>query len=285
MQKIILIFLISTTYIFPNINAVVSILPLQTFLKAIGGDKVNVTLMVQPGSSPHTYEPKPSQMVAVSKAHLYFAMNVDFEHVWLPRFISVNPKMLIVPSDYGIHKRVMSEKHDCSAHGPNHHHPAQSLDPHTWTSPKNIKMIAYNMYHSLVYYDKQNAKYYKENLIKFLDSVDKTDATIKEILSNLKSRTFMVFHPSWGYFADAYHLTQLAVEVEGKSPKPRELIQLIRDAKENKVTAIFTQEEFSDSAAKIIAKELGIPVVQVSPLAANWSENLITIAKTLAGTK
>ena len=93
----------------------------------------------------------------------------------------------------------------------------------------------------------------------------------------------MVFHPSWGYFAQAYNLKQIAVEVEGKAPKPKELIHLLKEAKEEKVKAIFTQPEFSDTVAKIIAKELQIPVVKVSPLAANWSENLINIAKVIAG--
>ena len=95
----------------------------------------------------------------------------------------------------------------------------------------------------------------------------------------------MVFHPSWGYFAKAYRLTQIAVEVEGKSPKPRELVHLIKEAKKEKVTAIITQPEFSDSSAKIIANELHIPVVKISPMAPNWSENLIQMAKTIAGQK
>ena len=93
----------------------------------------------------------------------------------------------------------------------------------------------------------------------------------------------MVFHPSWGYFAHAYGLKQVAVEVEGKSPKPRELIELIKEAKNEKIKAIFTQPEFSDSMAKVMASELDIKVIKVSPLAANWSENLIKIADAIAG--
>ena len=104
------------------------------------------------------------------------------------------------------------------------------------------------------------------------------------ILSSLvDGQKFMVFHPSWGYFAKAYNLEQIAVEVEGKEPKPKELIHLLKKAKEKKVNAIFTQPEFSDATAKIIAKELNIPVVKVSPLAPNWSENLINITKAIAG--
>ena len=108
MNKLITLLLLSTTYIFSNINAVVSILPQQTFLLAIGGDRVNITLMVQPGNSPHTYEPKPSQMISVAKADIYMAMGVEFEHVWLPKFTSLNSKMQVVDLTTGIEKMPMA---------------------------------------------------------------------------------------------------------------------------------------------------------------------------------
>ncbi len=283
MKKIILIFLISTTYIFSNINAIVSILPEQTFVKAIGGDKVDVSLMVQPGNSPHTYEPKPSQMIEVAKADLYFSIDVEFEHVWLPKFQNLNTKMKVVDLADNITKM-----HMVQAHGKQHHddHGHEGEDPHIWTSPVNVKIIAENIYHALIAVDAANTNYYQENLNTFFLKIEKTDAQIKQILSPLKEhRRFMVFHPSWGYFAKAYDLEQVAVEVEGKEPKPKELIHLMKEAKEEKVKAIFTQPEFSDTVAKIIAKELQIPVVKVSPLAPNWSENLIYISNTIAGNK
>lgn len=282
MKKIILLLLVSTSYIFSNINTIVSILPQKTFVKAIGGNKVDVALMVQPGNSPHTYEPKPSQMIEITKADLYFAMDVEFEHVWLPKFKSLNSTMKIVNLANNVKKIHMIQAHH--GHEPHNNHGHKGTDPHIWTSPANVKIIAQNIYQALADYDSKNANYYKTNLEIFLTSIEKTDKNIKEILSTLKnSRTFMVFHPSWGYFAKAYNLKQLAVEVEGKSPKPKELVHLIQEAREEKVTAIFTQPEFSDSSAKIIANELNIPVVKVSPLAPNWSENLIKIANTIAG--
>jgi len=280
MFKITLLFLLSTTYIFSNINAVVSILPQKTFVKAIGGDKVNVALMVQPGNSPHTYEPKPSQMIEIAKADLYFSIDVEFEDVWLPKFQNLNTKMKVVDLADNI-----SKIHMAHAHGEHHDdHGHEGEDPHIWTSPANVKIIAENIYLALSAADKENTNYYKQNLDTFLKKIEKIDTQIKQILSPIKvHRRFMVFHPSWGYFAKDYDLEQIAVEVEGKEPKPKELIHLLQEAKEEKVKAIFTQPEFSDTVAKIIAKELQIPVVKVSPLAPNWSENLIKIANTIAG--
>jgi len=247
---------------------------------------VNVSLMVQPGNSPHTYEPKPSQMIEITKADLYFAIDVEFEQVWLPKFKDLNPKMQIIDLADNVTKIQM--KHACEAeshdeHG--HHDEHAGADPHIWTAPANdVKIIAQNIYAALIKNDPDNTEYYKRNFDIFLASIDETDRQISQILSSLTdTRRFMVFHPSWGYFAKAYNLEQIAVEVEGKEPKPKALIQLLKEAKEKKVNAIFTQPEFSDSVSQIIAKELQIPVVKVSPLAPNWSENLIKIANTIAG--
>ena len=282
MKKIITLLLLSTTYIFSNINAVVSIAPEITFVKAIGGDKVDVSLMVQVGNSPHTYEPKPSQMTAIAKSDVYFAIDVEFEHVWLPKFHSLNEKMQRVDLAEGVTKIEMAH----GDHADEMHDEHDGKDPHIWTSPANVKVIAQNIYRALSTIDSDNTKYYEDNLNRFLTKIDNTDKQIKELLSTIKgSRSFMVFHPSWGYFAKEYNLEQIAVEVEGKSPKPRELVHLIKEAKEEKVSAIITQPEFSDASAKVIANELHIPVVKISPMAQNWSDTLIIMAKTIAGQK
>lgn len=289
MKKITLILFLLPTYIFSNINGVVSIVPVQTFVKAIGGEHVTLSIMVNPGDSPHSYEPKPSQMVSVAKADLYFAIGVEFEEVWLPKFSALNQKMSIVNLNKNvktIQMGVTHEKHDThqtqEKHKDAHQHTGR--DPHIWTSPKNVAIIAQDIFNALSQKDPSNTAYYKQNLEKFLTQIHQTDEKLTALFSKHKaSRHFMVFHPSWGYFAHDYGLTQIAVEVEGKSPKPKELVHLIKEAKEEQVSAIFTQPEFSDASAKIIAKELQIPVVKVSPLSPHWSENLLNIAKNIVG--
>jgi len=276
MKKLIPILILVTNTLFANLNVIVSILPQQTFVQAIGGECVNVSLMVQPASSIHTYEPKASQMVDVAKASLYFAIGVEFEEVWLPKFKNLNPHLSIIHLDDNIEKIPMShEEHHT------HHHGEDDL--HIWTSPANVKIMAQTIYDTLSQRDKPNEIYYKQNLEAFLKKIEYTDQTIKKSLSMVKAdKKFMVFHPSWGYFAKAYGLEQIVVEIEGKEPKPKALILLIKEAKKRKIKAIFTQPEFSDKVAHIIAKELHIPVVKISPLAPNWSQNLIDIAKSIA---
>jgi len=264
MRKILFIILFLNTLIYAKIAVIVSILPEVTFVKKIGGDKVDISLMVKPGNSPHTYEPKPSQMRNISKADLYLSIGVEFENIWLRKFQNINKKMLIKDISKGIKK--------------------YNNNPHIWTTPTNVKKIALNIFHELSNIDTKNKKYYKTNLEKFLDEIDEVDKKIREILKNVKPKSyFMVFHPAWGYFAKEYNLTQLPIEIDGKKPKPKELTKLIKLAKKYRVKAIFTQPEFSDQSAKLIAKELGIEVIKISPLNPNWSKTLLKLANAIGG--
>ena len=281
MKKIIITILLLNTMLLAKLSVAVSILPQKTFLEAIGGEKVLVELMVLPGNSPHNYDPKPSQMKGIAKASLYFAIGVEFEHVWLSKFSNLNSSMKIIDLTQNIDKISISSHHH-SNHNDKHNDDL-AKDPHIWTSPKNVKVIAKNIYEALVEADASNRSYYRKNYDLFVASVESTDREIKKILANFNGKKFMVFHPSWGYFARDYNLVQMPIELDGKTPKPRELIELIKEAKKENVTAIFTQPEFSDATAKVMANELHINVVKVSPLNPKWSQNLKNIANAIAG--
>ena len=266
MKKLLItITLLLNTLLFANINTVVSIVPQKTFLKAIGGDKINVSIMVKPGNSPHTYEPKPSQMKDIANADIYFTIGVEFEHVWLDKFKNTNNSMKIIDLAKGVEKMPMAEHNHHHGHEAKKHtvytedtKDEKSLDPHIWTNPRNVKIIAKNILEALKDKDPKNSDYYIKNYNDFIILIEKTNSSIKEILKESASKKFMVFHPSWSYFAKEYNLKQLAMELEGKSPKPKELIMLLKEAKEEKITVIFTQPEFSDTSAKVIANELKI---------------------------
>lgn len=265
----------------------VSILPQQTFVQKIAGDHARVVLMVEPGNSPHSYEPKASQMQSISTASLYFAIGVEFENAWLERFTSQNKNLKIIDTTEGIEKMHMIAHHHHDHHDHDHahphHHDEGGEDPHTWTSPANVKIMAHNIYNALVGIDPANENAYKANLATFLQEIEETHATIKETLKDTPLYAkFIVFHPSWGYFARDYDLTQVAIEVEGKNPKPKELVKIIREAKEEKIQTIFAQPEFSEKSATIIAEESGAKVVKVSPLSPDWSQNLIRMAQAIA---
>ena len=270
------LFLINS-FLYAKINAVVSILPEISFVKAIGGDLVNVSVMVQPGAEPETYAPKPTQMGELARANIYFAIGIEFEDAWLPRFANQNPNMLIVHVEKGIKKEAMPTFRGKI--------PTQGQkDPHVWMSPKNIKIIAKNIFDTLAKQDSKNRLIYEKNYKKFILHVEKIDAKIRDILKNSpKNSKFMVFHPAWGYFAKEYHLVQLPIQVEGKAPTPKGLIRIIKIAKSDHIKAIFTQPEFSHKVADKLAEQLHIKVIKATPLDPNWEENLIKFARAIAG--
>lgn len=286
-QLLALLLLLLTSLALAKPNVIVSIAPQKTFVQKIAKDMVDVTVMVPAGSSPHSYEPKPSQMISLSNADIYFSIGVEFEKAWLPKFRSQNPTLSFVNISSNIAKIPMqSAQHHEASHEEEHHHESDehsSLDPHTWVAPKNVAIMAQSIYENLSKISPENREAYRANLNSFLKEIEATDTKIKELLHKLpKDTKFMVFHPSWGYFATQYGLTQVALEVEGKSPKMKELIEIIEEAKEERVRVIFTQPEFSDKSAKIIAKEAGIKVEKISPLNPNWAQNLINMATKIA---
>ncbi|MCX6053133.1 MAG: zinc ABC transporter substrate-binding protein [Campylobacterales bacterium] len=274
-----------SSLLFAKPIVIVSILPEKTFVQKIAKDLVEVAVMVEPGSSPHAYEPKSTQMISLSKADIYFSIGVEFEGVWLEKFKSQNPNLRFVNLSENVQKIQMKEKHheDAKHEVQKDAHQHEGVDPHTWIAPKNVSIMAHSIYKTLAEIDPQNEKTYKTNLDNFIKEIQDTDAQIKNVLKDIGSNTtFMVFHPSWGYFANEYNLTQISVEVNGKNPKPKEMITIIKEAKEEKVKVIFTQPEFSDKSAQVIAKELNIPVKKLSPMDAEWSQNLINMAKSIA---
>ncbi len=254
----------------------VSIAPQQYFVQQIGKDLVDVQVLVEPGADPHTYEPKPQQMVALSKAVLYFAIGIEFETAKLEKITAVNPRLRVVHTDLGIMKQPMAMHghHDeQEVQGEERHHQG-SLDPHIWLSPPLVMLQARSILKALQEVDPAHRAAYEANYRAFiLDLVD-LDAHLRTRFDQLKGSSFMVFHPSWGTFAQTYGLKQVPIEIEGKSPKPAQLKQLIEQARSNGIKVVFVQPQFSSKSAEQIAKAIDGSVVVVDPLAQDWATNL-----------
>jgi zinc transport system substrate-binding protein len=284
--KSIIVFLLSfliQSSVFANnrLPVFVSIEPQKYFVSKIGKDLVDVQVMVQSGASPHTYEPKPLQMTALSKTLIYFSIGVTFENAWLDKIVSSNPQLLIVHTDEKIQKNPMSTHHHHHDDDTDHnrvedydHQHNGILDPHIWLSPPLVKIQALNIFNALQQADPVNSEKYEANYKNFIAEIDLLHSELKNTFSGKEGTPFMVFHPSWGYFAKAYGLIQVPIEVEGKDPKPAQLIEVIKYAKEHDIKVIFVQPQFSTRSAQMVANAIGGQVVSVDPLALNWSDNL-----------
>lgn len=295
MKKIVFIFLTIISFLHaskPELS--VSILPQKYFLEKIIKDKYEINVMVKPGASPHTYEPKSSQMKSLVASKVYFYSGVSFEQVWLDKFKQSAKDTMFVDSTDGIEKMEMAkhEHHDeneKNSDAKNHdhendheEHDHSGLDPHVWLDPVLVKIQAKNIYETMVKIDSANADFYKTNYEEFLKEIDALDENIKTILEPYKEKAFMVFHPSWGYFAKRYNLEEISIEIEGKEPKPAELVELMDEAKKHNIKIVFSSPQFSQKSALAISKNIQATVVSIDPLAQNWSENLLYSAKQIA---
>lgn len=266
-----------------KLDITVSILPQKYFVERIGGENVNVNVMVAPGASPHSYEPKPQQLRSLSEAEAYISIGVPFEKAWMDRIQAANPKMPIVDSTQGIDLLPMVAHHHHGEGDEEHHEDSgENLDPHFWLSPKRVKVHAQTIYQTLVELDPENQSEYQAALEQFLTDIDRLDAEIRQNLAGINQRKFMVFHPAWGYFADDYGLEMIAIEVGGQEPSAAELAALISEAKEEGIKVIFAQPEFNSQNAQTIAQALDGEVILISALMSNWLEEMQRISQTFA---
>ncbi len=262
------------------LQVAVGVAPMHHFAKKIGGGLVQATVLVPGGADAHTYEPKPSQMRALSSAAVYLSTGLDFELAWAPRLKAANKRLVFCRTDEGLRKLPLPEGHEEHGHKAGHGH-ADEADPHLWVAPPEVRQMAARIADAFAKADPANARVYAANLAVFQKEIDALDGQLKALFAGVPAdrRGFMVFHPAWGYLARAYGLTQTAIEFEGKEPSPRRLAAIVSQAKAKGVKVIFVQPQMSRRSAETIARAVGAKLVVADPLAEDWAANLLGVAK------
>lgn len=266
-----------------KITIAVSIVPEETFVRAVAGDNVNIITMVPPGYSPANYQPTPKQMTELSKAEIYFSIGVSTEEVnILPSIKGFNKDIKIVSLDEKVgivynHLYLAQGKRENDIKTEEHEH--EGKDPHIWLSPKRVKVMIECIRDELIEIDPNNKNIYIKNSEAYLAKIEELDKEIKESLNGIENNAFIIYHPSFGYFANDYGLNMITIEVDGKESTVKNIQEVIDFAKEENIKVIFYQEEFDSQQAKTIAGEIGGTTIKVAPLAQNYLENLKYIAK------
>ena len=263
-------------------NIFVSILPQKYFAERVAGELVNVSVMVGKGQSPATYEPTPKQMVLLNKSQLYFQIGVPFESIWIDAISKLNSELKIIECC-----KELSTRH---REGQSHEHHVEEenvkekneMDPHFWTSPANAKYIALKMKKALIDSYPVYEKEFEINYSRLIQDLDKLDQDIKSRLAHLDNRYIIVSHPSWGYYAQAYDLIQLPIEVEGKEVRAKSLVKLIEFAKSKNINRVFVQKQFNKNSAEIIAREIYADVIELDPLAEDYIANLYYVTDAIS---
>ena len=295
----VLLFLISLTPLVSSaasLRVFVSVVPQQTFVERLGGDVIEVEALVKPGFSPHTYEPTPSQIARLADADLFVGIGLPFEAAWTARMRAANPSIRIVDLSAGIKRRQIEAHEDDAEHQKPDGLAASATgdsesrgdgagsesDPHLWTSPVLVSRMLIPLAAALTDLDPAHASDYAARLASFQADLAALDREIRATLSHLKQRRFMVFHPAWGYFADAYGLSQIPIEKDGKEPGPRSLGALIEQAHRERVKVIFVQPQFSRKAAEQVARGIGGRVDVIDNLSPDYLGNLRRVARSIA---
>ena len=266
---------------------VVTIEPLRYFVDRIAGNGYMVETLVPEGSDPESYDPTPAQMMQLSEARLYFKVGyLGSEAMWEETIAEVMAGGRLIDASEGFDYELSGgctghHDHDGHGHEEHHHHHAVG-DPHTWCSAEGARVIAGNIKKTLVATYPANSELFEQNYNALLSEIDSVEQEIKNLLSPVEHRGFMIYHPSLTYFAREFGLKQLPIEMEGKEPSPYQLRKLIDTVRSEGVQLIFIQREFDKKQARSIAKETGCRIVEIAPLAYDWPEQMKHIARSLA---
>lgn len=259
----------------------VSLLPQRYFVERIGGDQVKALVLVPPGKSPATYEPTPRQMEELSSAPLYFRIGVPFEKSWLPRMQQAIPGITVIDLRNGLSLRPIDHPLSNAGKAPNSTIGAPP-DPHIWLAPPLVIEMADHIRDALSAARPEAKTLFEANHARFVADLKALDSEVRNLLAAQKGRYFLVFHPSWGYFADAYGLKQLPIEAGWKEPGPKLLAGVIDEAKARNIHVIFVQTQFSSREAQTVADAIAGEVIAVDPLALDYLDNLRRVAAIFA---
>ncbi len=275
------IFLIFNSYIFSKPIVFVSILPQAEFVERIAGDRLKVNVLIGKGANPHNYEPTPRQVFELGKAKIWFTIGIEAERGLIPKISSINKSLKIVYLTNGIKYRLI-EEHEHEDEEENHEE-ERPFDPHIWLGYKEVKIILSNTLSILTKEFPEDKGFFEKNYEGYIREIDNTFGELASKLKGLKGKTIIVYHPAFGYFFDNFGIIQKPVEIKGKEPTQKDIVNLINFARKENIKVIFVQKQFSKNAAKTIAKAINGRVIEIDPLEKEWLKNAKKMGELIAG--
>ena len=255
----------------------VSILPLRGIVEDIVGDDFRVEVLVPPGASPETFELTPRQMVDLDRAELVFGIGwLDFEQNMLSK---IEDRSKVIALSEGVEPIAGSCSHVRADEGHSH-----GVDPHIWTSPRELRTMAENAYRAIhtLYPDSLSYTARNEALDRRLTTLDET---VAERLNESGVSYFMIYHPALTYYARAYGVEQVVIEQEGKEPSARRLALLIDRARRDSIHILLYQSQFPASTVEVIASDMGADSRQIDPLAEDVEANILEITDLIVSSR
>lgn len=256
----------------------VSIPPQIWLVRELVGDRVDVHCLLPVGANPHTYEPDIRQLRTLSKARLALPIGLPFDRLFLQKAKHLNPALLSIPVDTNIAKIAEDDAHHhehgeaCSENG---------YDPHIWLSPRRFAGIATNTACALATLMPSQASDLSNRLMRVTQTIHAVEQQAQKKLAPFAGMLWVVYHPSWRYFASDYNLHILTVELDGKSPSSRHIITIVKQARAAHVKAVFTEPQYDKRYAHAVADPLNARVEVIDPLQEDWPLLMQTLLEKL----
>jgi zinc transport system substrate-binding protein len=254
---LIFIFVASTAFAQP-IKVVASIYPVGDMVKEVGGDRVEVRVLLPPGASPHVFEATPGMAKELSRARIFFEVGAGLEF-WAEKLVRASGERIRIV--------VLSDGMKLLREEGGHGHEHGTANPHIWLDPVLAIEMVRKVEKALEEADAQGAGIYRRRSAEYIAKLQALDAEIRKAVSTFSIKSFVSFHPAWDYFALRYGLNSAGVieESPGKEPSPRKLQAIVKAIKDYHIRAVFAEPQLNPKAAEVIAREAGVRVIMLDP--------------------
>ena len=241
-----------------KIKVIASIAPLADFARQVGGEQVEVTLLLKTGASPHIYEPTPKTLRDISRAKIFVKIGAGLEF-WAEKIIkaSGNKNLVVIVASSGI--PLIHDTHT--------HHPS-GADPHIWLDPTIASTIVTKIEKALIEVDPYHEELYRANASAYKTKLSQLDREIAEKAKAFTTKEYVTFHPAWNYFSKRYGLSVAGVieESPGKEPGPKHLAQIVQEINRIGRKVVFVEPQFNPKIAEAVARECNAEIVFLDPI-------------------
>lgn len=237
-----------------KIQIMATLFPQYDFAREIGGDKVEVTMLLSPGMESHSFDPTPSDIVSINKSDL-FIYTGKYMETWADTIIDSIDEKNVYVLDVSNGIALDKEEHSDEEEQEEHYH---EYEPHIWTSPINAMQMVDNILEALVEIDPENEAYYTDNANSYKEELSKLDKDFKEVVAN-GNRTDIYFGGRFAmyYFAKEYGLNCIAAYDSCSSetePSAGQVASIIDSMRENDAKVVFYEELVNPQVATTIAE-------------------------------
>ena len=230
-----------------KLKVVATLYPIYDFARNVGGDRVDVTLLIPPGVDPHEFELSPSDAQKVSNARVFLYNGAGIEP-WVPNLLQgmENTNLTEVDTSKGIDFIVSKDADE------------PGNDPHVWLDPLLAKKQVIVIRDAFIEADPAGKDYYTKNAADYMAKLDELDSEFRTAMASCKKKDVLIAHATVGYFCKEYGCNQIAIEGINPEaePLPADIVNIVIQARENNVTTVFVEKLVSPKAAQTIADEI-----------------------------